>query len=364
MKQKSFLNLLSGVTILALLVGCSPDEEKAAIAPPVQTILLEKPGETPFRRFPGEVAAADSSEMSFDVAGRLIEFPATQGVEYKAGALLGRLDETTFVARVDSATADFTNASNELERQKQLHTRGVISRSELDRFQRAFGVTEAALREAQRALDDTRMVAPFEGRVARTMVNNFQNIQARQPVLVFQNNATLEVDIQLPESDMSLGSQGVTAANARERLEAKVEFPAIPGRTFDLELKSFGTEASRSARTFLVTFNLYPPEGQNILPGMTCTVLLRLKSQPNPDTEAQAGFQVPLRAVATADGKSSLWKLDSESLKVSQIPVEMLQLTGETVSVRNPALAPGDEIVVSGVRFLSEGMTVQRMQAP
>ncbi|MEX1119452.1 MAG: efflux RND transporter periplasmic adaptor subunit, partial [Terrimicrobiaceae bacterium] len=238
MKQTPFFCVLGGMLVLGLFAGCSPDEEMAAIVPPVQTILLEKPGEAPFRRFPGEVAAADSSEMSFDVTGRLIEFPATQGVEYQAGALLGRLDETTFVARVDSATADFTNARNELERQTQLHGRGVISRSELDRFQRAFGVTEAALREARRALEDTRMVAPFDGRVARTLVSNFQNIQARQPVLVFQNNATLEVDIQLPESDMSLGAQNVTAENARERLEAKVEFPAIPGRTFGLELKS------------------------------------------------------------------------------------------------------------------------------
>jgi RND family efflux transporter MFP subunit len=362
MKHTPIFHVLAAAMISGMLAGCSPDEEKAAVAPPVQTILLEKPGEAPFRRFPGEVAAADSSEMSFDVGGRLIEFPATQGVEYKAGALLGRLDETNFVARVDAARADFTNARNEMERQSQLHTRGVISRSELDRFQRAFGVTEAALREAQRALDDTRMVAPFDGRVARTLVNNFQNIQARQPVLVFQNNATLEVDIQLPESDMSLGSQNVTAENVRERLEAKVEFPAIPGRTFDLELKSFGTEASRSARTFLVTFNLYPPEGQNILPGMTCTVLLRLKRPSTPETNGQMGFQVPVRAVATADGKSSLWKLDPGALKVSQIPVEMLEITGDTVNVRSPALAPGDEIVVSGVRFLSEGMSVQRMQ--
>ncbi|MEX1117169.1 MAG: hypothetical protein WEB60_00100, partial [Terrimicrobiaceae bacterium] len=145
--------------------------------------------------------------------------------------------------------------------------------------------------------------------------------------------------------------------------EAKVEFPAIPGRTFGLELKSFGTEASRSARTFLVTFNLYPPEGQNILPGMTCTVLLRLKREPSEGAEGQVGFQVPVRAVATADGKSSLWKLDPEKLTVSQVPVEMLELSGESVNVRNPSLAPGDEIVVSGVRFLSEGMAVQRMQA-
>ena len=117
--------------------------------------------------------------MSFDVPGRLIEFPATQGMVFKFGELLGRLDETNFVARVDSARADFNNAHTELARRRQLHQRGVISRSELDGFQRANDVAEAALREAQRALDDTRMVAPFDGRVARTLVNNFQNVQAR-----------------------------------------------------------------------------------------------------------------------------------------------------------------------------------------
>jgi RND family efflux transporter MFP subunit len=263
---------------------------------------------------------------------------------------------------VDAANADFTKARNELDRQTQLHRRGVISQSELDRFQRAFGVAEAAQREAQRALDDTRMLAPFDGRVARTLVNNFQNVQARQPVLIFQNNASLEVDIQIPESDMSLGSQGLTAENARDRIEARVEFPAIPGQSFDLELKSFGTEASRSARTFPVTFNLPPPAGQNILPGMTCTVLVRLKTQ-GPDQPAAEGlFQVPIRAVATVDGTSSVWKLDTTTMKVSKIPVEMGAVTGETVSVKTSSLRPGDEIVISGVRFLSEGMVVQRFQ--
>jgi multidrug efflux pump subunit AcrA (membrane-fusion protein) len=163
---------------------------------------------------------------------------------------------------------------------------------------------------------------------------------------------------------MSLAGQGFTAENAREKLEAKVEFPAIPGRTFDLELKSFGTEASRSARTFLVTFNLYPPEGQNILPGMTCTVLLRLKRTPSANASEESLFQIPLRAVSTSDGKSSLWKLDPKALTVSQVPIELRQITGQTVNVVGATLAPGDEIVISGVRFLSEGMTVQRMQTP
>ena len=173
------------LTALVWVSGCSPDEKPAPAIPPVQTFVLGASSEAPFRRFPGEVAASDSSNMSFDVPGRLIEFPATQGMVSKYGELLGRLDETNFVARVDSARADFSNAHAEVARRRQLFQRGVISRSELDGFQRANDVAEATLREAQRALDDTRLLAPFDGRVARTLVNNFQNVQAHQPVLVF-----------------------------------------------------------------------------------------------------------------------------------------------------------------------------------
>jgi hypothetical protein len=71
---------------------------------------------------------------------------------------------------------------------------------------------------------------------------------------------------------------------------------------------------------------------------------------------------VPVRAVSTANGKSSLWKLDPASMQVSRVEVEMLGVAGDSMRVRGAALAPNDEIVISGVRFLSEGMKVRRMQ--
>lgn len=346
------------------LSACKPPETPTQAIPPVQTFVLAATTEAPARRFPGEVKAADTSEMSFDVPGRLVEFPANQeGMVVKKGDLLGRLDEANFVARRDAAQADFTNAQAELGRRRQLLDRGVISRSEFDQFQRANDVAEAALRKAERALADTRLVAPLDGRIGRRLVNNFQNVQAHQPVLIFQNNSTLEVDINVPEADMSLAQRGVTAENARDLLEATAEFATIPGKSFPLTLRSFSTEANRASRTFRMSFTLYPPEGQNILPGMTSTVLLRMVNQGEAAPVEQGVFQVPLAAVTTSDGKSALWKLDPASMKVSRIEVEMLGMTGTTVNVRSAALAPGAEIVSSGVRFLSDGMKVQRMAA-
>lgn len=350
--------------VMAGLAGCSKPEDPVPVSPPVQIFALAGSSEVVFRRFPGEVVAADSTEMSFDVSGRLIELPAVQGMVATKGVLLARLDDVNFLARRDAARADFNNARDELARRRQLRERGVIAESELDQFQQGFEVAEAALRTAQRALDDTQLLAPFDGRVARRIANINQSVQAKQPVLVFQNISTLEVDIQIPETDMALASQGVTAENAREKLEARVEFPSIPGRQFDLELQSFSTEATRAARTFRVTFYLHPPEGQNILPGMTSTVLLRIKDSKDAQPMDAGVFVVPTSTIATIEGGSWVWKLDAESMAVSRVKVDIVAPTGNGMQIRSADLQIGDELVSSGVRFLSDGMTVRRMPAP
>jgi RND family efflux transporter MFP subunit len=347
--------------VSAFFVACSPDEKPLAAVPPVQTFVIAAPSEAPFRRFPGEVSATRTTRMSFEVPGRLIEFPATQGLVVKQGDLLGRLDDTNFVSRLDAARAQFTNAQSEFQRRSQLRSRGVISQSEFDQFKQTFDVAEAALREAQRAMDETRMIAPIDGRVARTLVNNFQNVQAKEPVLVFQDISMLEVDIQVPESDMFAAERGVTSENARNLIEAAVEFPALPGSRFDLDLKSFSTEATPASRTFRVTFFLKPQDGQNILPGMTCTVLLRLRSRTENQEQVKDVFEVPVQAVSSADEKTWVWRLDPKTLAVQRVAVQTLGVTSGSMQVQSSQLTRGDELVSSGVRFLSDGMTVRRM---
>lgn len=326
-------------------------------------MLLQEGLTQNFRRFPGEVSAARTSEMSFDVAGRIIERPAVQGMVAVAGALLARLDPENFEARLASATARLTNARDELARRRQLRDRGVISATEFDQFNTEFQVAEAAQREAQRALEDSRLVAPFDGRVARTFLNVGTSVQPKQPVLVYQDISRLEVDIEVPEQLMTTMAPGVTAENARDLLDAQVEFPALPGRRFDVSLKSFSTEATEAARTFRVSFDLDPPADVNILPGVTCTVLLR--SRVTGEAPAESGiFEVPTQAVATIEGSAVLWRLDVSTMTVSPVRVELLGPAGQSMRVRSDGLQDGEEIVIAGVRFLSDGMKVGRAAAP
>jgi hypothetical protein len=50
-------------------------------------------------------------------------------------------------------------------------------------------------------------------------------------------------------------------------------------------------------------------------------------------------------------------------MTVSAVPVEISSIQGGSALIRAEALANGDEIVVSGARFLAEGTPVLRMEA-
>ncbi len=349
---------------LALLTGCGEAPEVAKAIRPARLFQIEEPGESPFRRFPAEIGSKQTVRLSFDVPGHIIEFPATQGMMAEKGTLLARLDPETFQARLDAAEADLRNATTELARRRQLLEQGVISESEFDANVRVFRNAEAALNVAQRAMGDTVLVAPHDGRVAQTLANNQQTVAAGTPVLVFQDNSTLEVDVQVPEADMVRGYRGVTADNARTKLEAKLELPSIPGRQFELSLKSFSTQASAAARTFRVTFELTPPEDVNILPGMTGTVLLRRVADATMESVAQGRYLVPVPAVDARKKPPQVWKLDPDSMTVSPVPVEILSVMGASLQIQSEELQPGDELVQAGVRFLSDGTRVSRMDAP
>jgi multidrug resistance efflux pump len=66
---------------------------------------------------------------------------------------------------------------------------------------RAVEVTEAELRVSQKAVEDTVLRAPFDGVMARKLVEDFANVNAKEPVLVFQDTSHLEIQINIPERD-------------------------------------------------------------------------------------------------------------------------------------------------------------------
>lgn len=355
--------LAAACLLAAMVSGCGKEEARPVVAQPVRLFVVEDGREQTFRRFPGEVVSARTGRLSFEVSGRLIEFPIQNGQLVKKGDLIGQLDTADFVAARDSAQASFDAAKTNFERNEALQRRGAVPTALLDAARQEFEMADAALRTATRALEETRLLAPFDGRIADRIARELQNVRAQEQVAVLEDLSTLEIEINVPERDMMLGNRGLTVEEARESLDAMVEFSVLPDQPIDLYLKTFGSRANPVSRTFLVSFAFDPPDDQNILPGMTGTVLLRRAIQ---STGGESGDvpvrMVPVEALTTHSGASTVWRLDPKTMTVSPVAVEVSSIQGGAALIRSEALAQGDEIVASGARFLAEGTPVRRME--
>lgn len=338
-----------------LLTGCekqeAPVESKAPR--PVKTITLEASGAVGMRQYPGRVRAASRADLSFEVAGKLAELPAIEGELVKQGDLIARLDDRDLSADLKSAKAEADNAEANFKRGSKLVKDGFISKTDFDKLRSQRDVTSAVLTRAQKAVEDTRLLAPFSGRVASRLVENFQDVQAKQPIVRLQDIEQLEILIDIPENRAVRIREG---ANEAPKIHAV--FEAAPSREFPLAIKEYSTEANPETQTFEVVLAMPQPEGLLLLPGMTAMVWA--ESSEVEQEAASNSFVIPATALyADETGKSHVWVVDAQNNTVHKRAVETGDLKGTEEIRVTGELKAGEMVAVSAVSRLREGMAIR-----
>jgi RND family efflux transporter MFP subunit len=273
------------------------------------------------------------------------DFTRTQNLFDRGAATLGALDQATRAR--DVARASTAAAGDALKR-----ARAGARPEDLEAQRALIRRLEAQQREARDALADTRLTAPFAGVVARTMVDTFQEVQAREPILSLRDAAGLEIVTDVPESIMvQLNTVNVRSVVA--------EFDFLPGRTFPVTLSESEIEADSRTRTFAVVFSMPTvPREIRVLPGMTATIRVEMKTPTAADE-----WPIPSSAVfVDAGGKRHVWRVNKETQAVSRVAVEVGEVRGDQVVLRG-GLGAGDTIVTAGVNSLQEGDKIQALPA-
>ena len=347
-----------------LLAGCGKAPEPVE-EPPARLVKLLTIGSSEASmklEYPGEIKAARSVNLGFEVSGKIIELPIEDGLAAEEGALLGRLDPTDYEAARDSAQANLRAARSAYTRAKNIFDEGAGSQAEVDKTLRDLKVAEQELRQAQKALDDTRLKAPYTGVVGERIADNYQNVQPQEPVLIFQDTSSLEMDVSVPERDFIRMQRGLTLEERTNIARPEVVISAIPGRRFPARIKSSTATADPVTRTYKATFQFERPEDVNILPGMTARVIV------NPSTDAvetytKAGvIMIPVPAVASDDqGNPFVWRVDPASMTVARAAVSLGEISQAGIVVTG-GLEEGDRIAVSGVSYLYEGAQVRPLE--
>jgi RND family efflux transporter MFP subunit len=303
------------------------------------------------------VKAAQTAEMAFEVPGKILEFRYVEGNDVPEGEIIARLDARDYQTRLDSAQAEYDNNRLNFERAEKLVNEGALAPIERDRRKTALDTSDATLREAQKALDDTELRAPFAGVMARKLVEDFANVQAKQPVLVLTNSAHLEIKLAVPERDLAgQRDRSRTLDEINARIKPEVMITSMPDRRFPGRLAELANQADADTRTFEATVTFKPPDDIQVLPGMTARVVVQISE------DQVQGILIPATAaVANDEGSAFVWLVDTATMQVSRQPVELGPLSGSNIAV-NGGLSGGEVVVVSGIGQLQDGMTVRRFE--
>ena len=358
-RSREIFQISKSVILVALvLLGLGCGEEQAVeqvIARPVKMLTVTTGTTSGVLEYPGKVKAKLTYPMAFEVAGRIIGFAVKEGQRVKKGTVLVRLDPRDYQAQLNAEIAKQNAARAEYERIRSLYEVDAVSRQDLDVARRNFEVARSNVKIARKALQDTYLRATFTGKVAKRLVEDFKNVQAKEPVLILQDETSLEMIVNLPERDWVKAKPGLTLEQRTAAAQPKVALSSIPNRVFPAKIKEFATTADPETRTFQVRLSFNPPSDVNILPGMTGKVIV---SPP----EFLSSFSIPANAVfADENGVSFVWVVDQSAMTVHSTPVTVGNMSGAYIKIEN-GLANGDVIAISGVHQLREGMPVRKFE--
>ncbi|MBL9104927.1 MAG: efflux RND transporter periplasmic adaptor subunit [Myxococcales bacterium] len=165
-----------------------------------------------------------SAELGPKMSGTLSAVLVNEGDKVKKGQLMFRLSTQSIqlnVAQADTALAGARiardNAERELERQKQLAAKGTISAAVLERAEAQFNSASNAVSQAEvgvsmakRGNTDSSVVSPIDGIVTRKLksVGETVTMMPPTPVVVVQDQSTLEVRTRIPETALTKIHEG------------------------------------------------------------------------------------------------------------------------------------------------------------
>ena len=296
----------------------------------------------------GSVSAVQGAVVSAELGGVVAEINFQSGGVAKKGDVLMRLDSSAEEAQLHTAEADLELAKANLERERDLAARKVVSKQELDTAQSTFGQKQGAVDNMRAFITKKQIRAPFDGMLGIRQVNVGQMINSGQQVVQLTALDRVYVDFALPQQNLPQLAAGY---------EARVHADALPGREFKGKVTAINSMVDNVTRNISLQATFDNPDHE-LHPGMFVKVEVILPNK-------SKTLVIPGSAVSYAPYGNSVFVIDNkkdpktgkESQSLRQAFVRIGEARGDFVAVTE-GLKAGDVVVSTGVFKLRNGMPV------
>ncbi len=257
-------------------------------------------------------------------------------------------------ATLESSRAQLAMADRTRQANAQLVKQNFISQNAFDTADSAHQVQLAAVATAQAQLELTQLSmtdavvrAPISGTVSKRHVQPGEKVSFDAPLLSIVDLTQLEVQAQVPISDVT---------QIRKGMPTQVDVEGIDGRKFEGRVERINPSAEPGTRTINVYISL-SNEDSLLKAGMFARVLLTVA----PEVEVLA---LPLSAVRTEAAQTFVWIVADEKLARRNVVIGKRDERAQLVEVTS-GLAPGDVVLATKFDNLKDGLAAKVIsQAP
>lgn len=286
------------------------------------------------KQLPGKLYAVQQSKVAFQIGGKIQTISVDIGDKVEKGSVLAELDNREILANLNQADAKYKLAEQLLERFKDLKAQGHISIQELDKAESDFSVAKSQQDFYQVKLEQTKILAPFNGLIQSRYLDEGTVINPGLPILEIIDSEKVEAHIAMP---LNL----VNKVSLQETYAFNLNGKSVLGTLKRLSPMSLGGSNNRLA---IFEFNTF------FVPGAVINLELEIY-------ENARGTWIPIKALSQSDG--GLWSVYTvdRSNKINKELVEVIYYEGTNAFVSG-TLKNGDQVIKGGATKVIEGQLI------
>ena len=318
----------------------------------------------------GYVVARRKAAVASKGTGTLVYLAVEEGDRVKKGQVIARLDDSDVMATLRRARenlrvaeADLDEARKNYERMRAVIEKRAVSQADYDaaeaRYKRVVFTIEAAkyaVREAEVAVENTRIIAPFDGTVLKKNADVGEIVaplagaaSSKAAVVTIADMASLEVDADVSEAN-------ITRVAAEQNCEITLD--AYPQHRYPGYVSNIVPTADRAKATIMVKIK-FKEYDQRVLPEMGAKVTFLA-----PGTRADAMtvkplLTVPAAAVAARDGRAVVFQIKEN--RAVEMPVTTGRRIRNAIEITG-GLKEGDRVISKADDRIKNGTKVSLSQ--
>jgi len=328
--------------VVTWVAGCGRKHEPAAASgeslPPaaVRVQKIETVKQPVLDEVVGTVHAKLQAVIEAKVSGRITRLPVVVGQSVKQGDALVDLATQEIQAKLDQANAAFQQAELDLRRASNLRKQEAVTQAELDTAQSRYNVAKGAVAEAEALSSYAKIVAPFDGVVARKLADEGDLAMPGKPLLELESRTGLRLVADVPTL---LAGHVLPGAKLAVRVDTLSD--AITGTVAEIS-----PAADPASRTVRVKLDL--PASPSLRTGQFGRLAV-------PVSEGTFLFVPP--AALIRRGQLEILFVATEG-KAQMRLVRTGKQTAEGIEIL-AGLVPGETVVVEGAGLLRDGQALQ-----